>query len=169
MTNVKDLYNDNKPVSTGGLFLKINDGETVRLRILDLPVAFDSEYDGKVSKKWAWPVYNHDEGETQILQGGSTIYNGINALIQDDEWGDPVEYDIKIGRTGTGTDTKYAVNGARKSEDVPEDVDVPEVVNIIAKSPSATNVRKLGEAPVQKDVVLDDIDDEPVDLSEIPF
>lgn len=169
MTNVKDLYAENKPVSAGGLFLKINDGENVRLRVLDIPVAFDSEYEGKISRKWAWPVYNHDEEEVQIFQGGSTIFNQIEALVQDDDWGDPVEYDIKVSRSGTGTDTKYNVSPSPKSKDVPTDIEMPNVVAVISKSPSASNVRKLGEAPTQKDVVLEDIDDKPIDLSEIPF
>lgn len=169
MVDIKDLYAKNKPAGGNGLFLKINDGETVQLRILDLPTIFQSEYEGKVSTKYAWPVYNHNDQKVQILQGGSTIYNAVNDLIQDDDYGDPTEYDIKVSRTGTGMDTKYGVLPPRNSKDVPEELDVPDVTAVITASPFASGAHKLGESPVSKDVVLDDIDDEPIDLSEVPF
>lgn len=169
MTDVKSLYSSNKPTGGNGLFLKIDPDKSAKLRILGLPIAFDSEYEGKVSKKWAWPVYNHDEEKVQILQGGAQIYTGLLALIEDDDWGDPAEYDITVKRSGSGTDTKYAVNGARTSKEVPADLEIPDVQAVIGASPSASNVRKLGEEAPQKDVVLDDISDEPIDLSEIPF
>lgn len=163
MTNVKDLYAKNKPAGGNGLFLKFEDGQTVQLRVLDIPVVFQSEYEGKFSTKWAWPVYNHDEKKVQILQGGSTIYNAINDLIQDDDYGDPTEYDIKITRTGKGTDTKYSVLPPRNSKDLPDDLETVNVESVIASSPFASQVHKLGEEPETE------IEDRPIDLDEIPF
>ena len=40
-------------------------------------------------------------------------------LINDTDWGDPREYDIKILRTGDGLETKYTVSPKPK-KDLPE-------------------------------------------------
>jgi len=173
--DVQNVYKNNKPVTSDGLFLKIQPDAKVRMRILGIPAVFESRFEdqktGKttVSTKYAWPVYNHDEGKVQVFQGGPQIYNGLLALIEDEDWGDPSKYDVTVGRTGSGTDTKYSVVGSPKSKDVPEDVEAPDVVAIQSKSPNNSKVRLLGQDAPVEDVVLDDIDDAPVDLSEIPF
>lgn len=164
--DAKSVYAANKPQSSGdGLFLKLKDGDNVRLRVLGLPAVFDSEYEGKVSTKYSWPVYNHDEEKVQVFQGGATIYNALNALVQDEDWGDPVEYDIKVSRTGKGTDTKYSVSPSPKSKEVPDDIEQIDVVAITASSPFASNVRRLGE---KKDEAPEDVDGA-ISLDEIPF
>lgn len=168
MSDVKDLYAQNQPQS-GGLFLKTEPGKTYRLRILDLPAVYTSDFEGKKSTKYAWPVYNHDDEEVQILNKGAQVMTAINALIQDDDWGDPANYDIKLTHTGSGMDTKYSVSPSPKSLDVPEDVEVPDVAGILNKNPNNSDVRKLGEQARPKDVVIEDIDDAPIDLEEIPF
>lgn len=169
MTNIKDLYAQNQPQGGGGMFLKTESGKTYLLRVLDLPVVFTNVYEGKESTKYAWPVYNHETEEVQILQKGAQVMQALNALIQDDEWGDPVEYDVKLSHAGTGMDTKYSIAPARNNKEVPTDIEIPDVAAIIGASPNSKNVRKLGEPVPQQDVVLDDIDDAPIDLDEIPF
>lgn len=173
--DVKNVYSSNKPVSSDGLFLKIQPDTKVRLRILGIPAVYESRYEDqktgevKISTKYAWPVYNHDDGKTQVFQGGAQVYNGLLALIEDDDWGDPSTYDVTVGRTGSGTDTKYSVVGSPKSKDVPEDIETPDVVAIQSKSPNNSKVRLLGEEAKAQDVVLEDIDDKPIDLDDIPF
>lgn len=171
----RSVYTNNKPASSDGLFLKVQPNEKVKIRVLGLPAIFQSRFEdqktGKVqvSTKYAWPVYNHDDEKVQVFQGGAQVYNGLLALIEDDDWGDPTNYDVTIGRTGSGTDTKYSVVGSPKSKDVPKDIETPDVVAIQSKSPNNSQVRLLGQEPKQEDVVLDDIDDKPIDLDEIPF
>lgn len=178
MDNVKELYAANKPQGGGnGLFLKLEDGDNVRMRILDVPVVYDTTFEDpkthikKTSVKYAWLVYNHDEEKVQILQGGATIYNSLNDLIQDDDWGDPKNYDIKVSRTGKGmNDTKYSVSPSPKSKDLPAEMETVDVVAMTNSSDFNSNVHKLGESPVHKEVVLEDIDENaPLDLGSIPF
>jgi hypothetical protein len=175
--SVKDIYNENEP-SGSGLFLKLKDGDNFRVRVLGLPAVYDSTFVNKdtqektVSTKYAWPVYNFDTEKVQILQGGATIYNALNALIQNEDWGDPVEYDIKVGRTGSGlNDTKYSVTPSPKSKKLPEEMEDIDVVAITKKSDYNENVHLLGQMfePLEEDVVLEDIEDKPVDLENIPF
>src|SRR5690606_29673360 len=131
MADAKSAYEKDQPTSSGGLFLKTESGKTYRLRILDLPVVYFSTYkDPKTNKEttrtqYAWPVYNHDAEEVQILQKGAQVYKGILSLVQDEDWGDPVAYDIKLTHSGSGMDTEYNVSPSPKSLDVPTDIEIP--------------------------------------------
>jgi hypothetical protein len=177
-TDVKNTYAENEPTSGSGLFLKLKDGDDVRMRILGLPAVYDNVFVDKdskertVSTKYAWPVYNFDAEKVQVMEGGATIYKALNSLIQDEDWGDPVKYDIKVARTGSGfSDTKYSVTPSPKSKELPKVLEDIDVVEISRKSDFHEDVHLLGEMfqPVKKDVVPEDIDEGGIDLSEIPF
>lgn len=178
MSNIYQTYTP--PAGNGGLFLKVNDGDVVRLRVLGDPVVFENEYEGKLSTRYAWPVYNHDEGKLQVFQGGATIFNEIASIATDEDWGDITETDIKVGRKGQGTDTKYSVQPAPKAQPVPEDLEELDLVAIISKSEFSRNVQTIEDRmngakptnnkPGQDNLPNDeDIDDKPIDLDEIPF
>ena len=178
MDDVKDLYKANEPTSSSGLFLKLKDGDNFRIRILGIPAVFDSTFTDQETKEksvrtqYAWPIYNHDLKKVQVFQNGATIYNGLNSLIQDVDWGDPADYDIKVSRVGSVfSDTKYNVAPSPKNLELPEDLEIPDVLEISKKSEFNSNVHMLGAlfTPVEEDVVLEDIEDSPADLSEIPF
>jgi hypothetical protein len=176
-----NIYKDyTPPAGNGGLFLKLNDGDSFRLRILGEPVVFENEYEGKLSTRYGWPVYNHDAEAQQILQGGATVYNAIAELATDDDWGDPSEYDVKVGRKGSGlNDTKYSVTPMNKSQEVPKDLEDLDLVAVISKSEFSHNVQLLSERingakpaakPAKDNLPKDDeVTDEPIDLDEIPF
>ncbi len=175
---------DYKPEGGSGLFLKLVDGDNVRLRIIGEPVVFDNDYKGNLSTKYAWPVYNHDEEKVQIFQGGAQIFNMIAGLAKDEEWGDPAKYDIKVGRVGsTKDDTKYSISPSPKSKDLPEDLEEIDMVEKISASPNAYRVELLSKVvaaggkrsekqedkKTPEDVVIDDVEDGPINLDEIPF
>lgn len=69
--------------------------------------------DGKTKKIkhfWAFVAYNYDAKVIQILEiTQSTIQSAIKALVDDEVWGKPQNYDITITRTGEGFDTEYNV------------------------------------------------------------
>ena len=70
--------------------------------------------DGKLNQIkyfWAFPIYNHDEERIQIAQfSQKTILTPLEALINNGRWGNPMDYDITIKRTGTTmNDTEYSV------------------------------------------------------------
>jgi len=175
MVNVRDLYAKNKPSSAGSEdFLKLEDGDTVRVRFQGLPVEFTTKFqDGKEAVRWAWPVYNFENGKSMIYEAGKSIYNALNDLIQDEEYGDPTEYDVKLARTGkTMNDTRYTVTPTRENKEVPAGTEPIDVLKVKQGSQFASNVHRLGEEPSDEpitDIVIDDIEDKPIDLSEIPF
>lgn len=67
--------------------------------------------DKPIKHFWAMIVWNYNTSSIQILeitQGG--IQKSIKALADDEEWGNPYGYDIKVTKTGEKMDTEYKVN-----------------------------------------------------------
>lgn len=128
-------YEDSKPKAGGG-YLKFEKGET-RFRFLTSPIVgylawkdrkpyrirldesfterfgFTPPSEGQERSKlfWAATVWNEKEKRVQILEIAlATVQEPIEALAKDADWGDPLNYDIKVTKTGEGKETKYAVN-----------------------------------------------------------
>lgn len=82
------------------------------------------EKDGNPSKVkhfWAFPVYNWEEKRIQIMQVSQiSIMDGISALVENEDWGDPTTYNIAVTRAGEGLDTTYVVQPSPKTEMPPE-------------------------------------------------
>ena len=89
--------NENKPVRSPEPFR-----ETLNIKI---------DGNGKKSIKhfWAFVVWNYKAKQIQILElTQSTIMGAIEALVKNEDWGDPKNYDITISRVGDGMETEYA-------------------------------------------------------------
>ena len=173
------------PAGAGGLFLKLEDGKPVKVRIMSEPFLFQTQFDknSPIQTKYAWAVYNFGEDKGQILQLPITGFKMIQDLAADDDWGDPSGYDLKITRTGTGLDTKYSVTPNPNKTPITDemkaaakDVNVQEgIKNAIPLSQVVGGVIPPAPAPSGKessksdDVVIEDVDDNEVDLSAIPF
>lgn len=75
--------------------------------------SFDSNKDGSPRKPkhfWAFVVYNYNEKRIQIYQvTQKSIMTAIEGFVNDESWGSPMNYDIKINRTGENLSTEYAV------------------------------------------------------------
>jgi hypothetical protein len=144
------IYSTHKPSvgEGGGLYLKLEDGQTVKLRIASEPVIFESESEWggekSLSTRYGWLVWNQDTKQPQILQQSARFFKQIAALAQDEEWGDPKEYDIKITRQGTGTETTYNVtpssNRASLASEVKQQLDKIDLLEKIKASPFAQRV-----------------------------
>lgn len=69
--------------------------------------------DGKpnqIKHFWAMPVINYATGKVEILEiTQKSIQKTIKELAQDEDWGDPRQYDIAITRQGEGLETEYSV------------------------------------------------------------
>jgi hypothetical protein len=77
------------------------------------PSDIRTDKDGKPSKIkhfWAFPVYNHTDKKIQVFEiTQATIQSAIKALVDNQKWGNPRNYDISITRKGEGFDTTYTV------------------------------------------------------------
>jgi hypothetical protein len=199
------IYDTHKPSAGegGGLYLKIQDGETVKLRLASEPAIFESESEreGKtvLTTRYGWLVWNQDANAAQILQQSATFFKSIAALAQDEEWGDPQGYDIKITRQGMALETTYNVmpsaNRAPLSAEAQDAIKAIDLLEKLKASPFSQRVMWLSDfdkmsqaakteskaratevgaaAPAQPaakpDVVIEDIGDEPINLDDIPF
>ena len=171
-TNVYGQYTP--PTSGGGKYLKIDDGQTVKLRILDYPVIFTKQFPGSenLSTRYAWVVFNQDTQEAQSFEQGILFFRKIQALSLDPDWGDTSNYDVKVTRMGTGTETEYAVNPSPKSEPLTkEQLEKVAAINLqsIHEGSIPLSEAVKGTKPVTKDVAIEDISDDPISLGDIPF
>ena len=125
-----------EPKSSNTNYFKMQDGEN-RIRILSKPIVGWEDWtsdrkvfrfkmedqpekplvDGNPIKIfWAMIVWNVKLGKIQIFQPTQkTIHGRIKELCNDEEWGVPINYDIKISKSGTDKLTKYIVNPCSKT------------------------------------------------------
>lgn len=129
-------------ISEGGNYLKIQDGETVKIRVLtnsivgyeyfrvtsdgnSKPVRQQKPFNGvpSDSKDWRKPkefrafvVYNYNTESVQIWEvTQQSIKKNLFELYKDADFGDPKWYDIKISRTGKDLDTTYTIMPLNKT------------------------------------------------------
>jgi hypothetical protein len=114
---------------TGGNYMKFQKG-TNKLRILsDAVVGWEYWIDADGARKpirvhdfdelpqeqraqskhfWAFVVHNYNEDKVQILElTQKSIMTAIDTYVNDEDWGDPKEYDLVVTRTGDGLETEY--------------------------------------------------------------
>lgn len=177
------IYSDHKPGADDGLYLKLKDGDKVKLRIASEPAC--STYDG-VKLRYAWIVWNRELNKPQVFSFGISIYSQVADLI--DEWGEPTEFDVTVKRTGSGQmDTNYSVTPVKTSDDLTADqlkevekIDLPQAVkgrwlSDYVEDRIMPEVIPSGDKPATSsyqapDKVVDDFEpEEPISLDDIPF
>lgn len=113
---MSNAYGEYKAPGGGGAYFKFEAGVVKKLRICSDAVVFMNDYQGNVSTKYGWVVWNYDEKVAQVLQLPVTAFRMIQDLATNEDWGDPTSYDIKVKREGTGTDTKYSIQPVPNSK-----------------------------------------------------
>jgi hypothetical protein len=80
---------------------------------------------------WAFVVWNYEEQQIQIFQTSKKkIQRGIEKYINDEEYGSPLGYNLKIIKEGEGKETEYSVIASPPKPLAPE----------IAKAYAETNI-----------------------------
>lgn len=171
-TNLYGQYTP--PIAGGGKYLKIEDGQTVKLRIIDYPVVFTKQFPGSenLSTRYAWVVFNQDTQEAQSFEQGITFFKKIQALSLDPDWGNTSGYDVKVTRMGTGTETEYTVNPSPNSKPLTkEQLEKVATINLTSIHENSIPFEEAiaGKTAPVKDTVIEDIGDEPITLEDIPF
>src|SRR3990167_11510786 len=60
---------------------------------------------------WAMAIWDYNESCVRILELTKlSIIDVITKLSQDKDWGNPLEYDLKVTRSGEGKKTEYSVS-----------------------------------------------------------
>ena len=140
MSNPYTQY-QKKYTSGGGdnLFVRLQDGDKKKFRILSEAFYNLNEFtnpDGEVtvSDRYAWVVWDYEEERCRIFNVGKMIFNAVADLASDDDWGDPMTYDIKVERAGSGLETRYTVLPGAKSDPTDEmtekslEVDITKII-----------------------------------------
>lgn len=213
MSNEIDQIRGYQPDGGGGLYLKLSDGDEVKVRIFSLPAIFENEYkvgeEVSLSARFGFIVWNHEINKAQVwVTNAATYGQQISPLLEDDEYGDWREYDVKLKRTGEKAQTRYHIRPGVKRYDLSDEQLAScgnlDLLTLLKKSPSASKVmwlseyRELEEEAKQakedsglskaraeatriknkaekkvpeeeEDEVVEDIGDEPINLSDIPF
>ena len=125
---LKELFDyDFEPPKGSGNFFSLEDGKTARVRFQSNTYAYQDTFKregqpDKVSTRYAWLVYNHDEKKAQILKQSGTFFSSLAAIAKDPDYGNPTGYDVKITRTGTGTESKYTITPAKNTIELTPDM-----------------------------------------------
>lgn len=168
---MSSIYSMHKPQS-GGEYLKIKDGEKIRLRIASEPAI--SVYKSGDKPRYSWVVFNRENNMAQVYTSGVSVYSQIAALVED--WGDPTEFDVKISRTGsTMNDTEYFVTPVKESKNLTdselEAVNKIDLLKAVKGKLLSEYVKdkKLPEPSIQVEQPEEEQANRPVSLDDIPF
>lgn len=123
------------------------------------------KYDtGDARHFWAFVVYNRNADKIQILEiTQKTIQRALKALAEDEDWGNPQNYDITITRKGEGMDTEYTVMPGQKSEISDEikkeykEADINLEALFDGEDPFASSKSEVVTGKDEEDVDIDDI------------
>lgn len=163
------------------LYLKIKDGDKVKLRLFSEPAIVLFKEGQK--PRYAWVVWSHDKNKAQVYGAGISVFSQIAGLVED--WGEPTEFDISITRKGSGQfDTEYFVNPVKNSISLTEaqqaEANKVDLLNA-TKGKWLAEYEKDGQLPepvttgVADEPATDEVapmptdEDAPIDLDSIPF
>ena len=143
--------------------MKLVDGEN-KVRLVSEFEQFISVFKDQPPKtRFVAYVIDRVDGKVKPFTFGAQIAGGIQALATSSEYafGNLPPYDIIITKSGSGMDTEYKVNAARKDTPLTEE----EKEMVAKENPIAELARKLDKsvsAPI-------DVDSEDIDVKDIPF
>lgn len=180
---------DFNKVTKGGLFLKFEAGKSVTLRVLTVdPVISTQEFEGAdgeitLSTNFAFIVYNFTDEKAQILQATPNMAKKIADLHNDEDFGANIrKIDIKITPTGEKLLRRYEIQVLPKTNDLTNEqikecqaIDLDEKIENGQRAtyyePPAKEETPGYDAAKAKAAELrgDDIEDDPINLDDIPF
>jgi hypothetical protein len=133
MSSFSFIPEGHKMPSAKSRYTKVKEGETLKLRVLSLqitdgfvrwsidnkpvrwrngedePAGFDFK-DEKARYFWALVVWNYETSQTEVWEiTQKSILEDLRKYANDEDWGHPNTYDLRITRTGVGLETKYAM------------------------------------------------------------
>lgn len=136
------MYGDALNKLDDSLYVKIEPGKPVTLRLLDHPWISQKQFvdqatgESRIVTQFHWPVWDYAQNRVRVLTQGKSVFKEVaNAC---DTWpaGEtmPSPFDIIIKRTGTGRyDTEYSVTAVPYSGTMPR-VAVADLPNMQEKS-----------------------------------
>lgn len=91
------------------------ENKPVRLKESPKDIPVDIRDDSGIKHFWAFAVLDRWDGKIKVLEiTQSTIMKSLKSLVDNEDWGDPKEYDININREGEKLETTYTVQPSPK-------------------------------------------------------
>jgi len=178
MAEADALRNKEIPGGGGGLFVKLTEGNPVKLRILTTDPIVTKDKFGNT--KFAFIVWNYTENKAMILNKGASIANEIKRLHLDEDYGADIQkMGIKITTKGQLKETRYSVDPLPNAEELTKE-QVDEARNIrfeeavkngirLSKLESSDDIPVNEEYEAEEHQEESEDEDEPVDLNDVPF
>ena len=139
-----NIYKQYTAPSSGGDYLKFEDGKEYKIRVASQPYVFLDTFTNKAtgetrtSTKYALAIWNLTADAAQILQLPITGFRSLQAVAIDEDWGDPQSFNVNIKRTGTGTDTRYNIIPTPNRDPLDaEKLAAVEAIDVVAAIPNA--------------------------------
>jgi len=139
MNNQNFLPENYEAPASNSKYLKLQQGEN-KIRVLSSAIVGWEDWDNKTPVRtktqpetlfdpnrpakhfWAFVVLDYSDNGIKILEvTQKSIRDGILSLINDEDWGSPKDYDIKIKKTGQDLETRYTVSPVPHSE-LPQEI-----------------------------------------------
>jgi hypothetical protein len=153
-------------------FLKLQDGEN-KVRFVSEAEEFNSVYEGRASQRFVAYVIDRTDGEVKSFTFGATIMKSISALANSQEYGFPdlPPYDVIIIRKGTGKETEYTVNAARKDtalteielKMISEQKSIKELSTKLNQTEPKQGIENTNQPPIEE------YDKDDIEVKDIPF
>lgn len=109
--------------ASSDLYVKIQPGQKVRLRIIDHPYVSVRQFKpgGELSTRFSWPVWDYESKKVKILEQGPMVFSLLADVVA--EYGEeiPMECDLVVGRTGEGLNTRYSVVPSKVRAELPKE------------------------------------------------
>lgn len=167
-----------------GLFLR---DFPAKIRVLTTdPMVYMDKFGGT---KYAFVVFNLEENKVQILAQGPGFASRFQEIHSDDDFGGNIQtIDLKITTNGkSGMEIRYTITPIGAPHNLTKEqlevitsstVDLPTVIK--KNNPNALRLSEVNagkkvvaadeaEPETSQDVIIEDIDDKPINLDEIPF
>ncbi len=138
-------WKDNKPFRREGIEKNIEDDE------VDIDEKFTKK--PKINHFWAFLVWDYADEKIKLFTlTQKTVMKAIDGLVNDSDWGNPMEYDISIDKIVNGNRTSYEVKPyppKKLSSDISDALDATElnpqdVFKVDADAEAERNFSKTG-------------------------
>jgi len=107
-----------------GNYLKLKKaGDKAKIRLASTPIHFQEDYQGKMNERFAWIVIDRADNEIKAFKGGVMIYKKVKELLLNDDWGDPMQYDLTITRTEEDGNYYTVIASPKKSDITKEELE----------------------------------------------
>lgn len=154
---------DFEPPVNSGIYAKFEEGKQYVIRIAGPTIIFNNEYNGQVSEKYGWKIWNDTDKVAQVMQMGVVVYRMIRTLAKDPDYGDPRDYSLKITRHGEKLETKYEITPSPKKIPLAEldataqsKLDALNDLEVVSKGKGVSNAEYLSASTTREAIVTPD-------------